>query len=256
MTHSGRCLVVCGVATFALVLLSATRADEPKPLLETDKKIDEVPPSSPANITKEAKSKRRVVPLRYASAKDLAALLEKHFQGAAEIQADPSNNDLLIAATPTVFDEVLETISQIDRRPGTVIVDVFLVDVVAPHEPAGDKARVEKDWNDRDFSGPIEQLTARLESLAKEKKIANFAQFRVETLEGRQGHTQTGGQKPMVNGFISNAATGVNSPTLTTTSGGNDRPGDSADCRGQQSAARSRHSKRPHRIPGRWDRFS
>jgi type II secretory pathway component GspD/PulD (secretin) len=167
--------------------------------------------------TAAAKNKRRVVPVRYGSAKELAAALEKFFQGEAEIQAapDPANNSLLIAATPGVFDEVVATLAQLDRQPQKVIVDVLMAEVVSPHETAAGKTAPEKELSDRDFSGPIEQVTARLEVLDKEKRIANFKQMRVETLENRQGQSQVGEQKPMVNGFHMQGTTGTAVPTFT-----------------------------------------
>ena len=167
--------------------------------------------------TATAKNKRRVVPVRYGSAKELAAALEKYFQGEAEIQAapDPANNSLLIASTPGVFDEVVAAVAQLDRQPQKVIIDVLMAEVVSPHETAAGKSASEKELTDRDFAGPIEQVTARLEALDKEKRIANFKQMRVETLENRQGQTQVGEQKPMVNGFTMQGTNRTAVPTVS-----------------------------------------
>jgi hypothetical protein len=52
-----------------------------------------------------AEQKRGDYVVKYAGAKDLAAVLAKHFKGAAEIQAGPegTSNTLLVNASPAVL---------------------------------------------------------------------------------------------------------------------------------------------------------
>jgi|SRR5215470_3016167 len=65
-----------------------------------------------------AEPKRGSYVVKYAAAKDLAGILAKHFKGAADIQAGPegTSNCLLVSAPPAVFDEVMKTLEQLDRR--------------------------------------------------------------------------------------------------------------------------------------------
>src|SRR5437016_1460876 len=69
----------------------------------------------------EAETKKRVVyPVKAGSAKDFAALLNKHFGGQVEAEALPDANVVLIAASPAVFPELLKLLEQADRRPRAV----------------------------------------------------------------------------------------------------------------------------------------
>src|SRR5262245_35675311 len=85
--------------------------------------------------TGDAKPKRTVYAVKNGSAKELATVLGRFFKGEAEIQAvtEGGANVLLINAAPAVFDELMTTLAQLDRRPRAVAVDVWLVDLV-PHK--------------------------------------------------------------------------------------------------------------------------
>jgi type II secretory pathway component GspD/PulD (secretin) len=201
-----RQLIVCGVVLAAIGGAAVAWSDEPTPTAAAQGK--------PALGVK---NKRAVVPVRSGSAKELAAVLSRHFQGEAEIQAapEPAKDSLLIAALPNVFDEVVATLAQLDHSPHKVTIDVLMVDVMSPHDAAAGKASSDKELSERDFTGPIEQVTSRLEALGKEKRIADFKQLRVETLENRQGQTQAGEEKKLVNGFVIQGTAGVAVPTMT-----------------------------------------
>ena len=99
--------------------------------------------------------KRGAYVVKYAAAKDLAGILAKHFKGAAEIQAGPegTSNCLLINAQPAVFDEVMKTLEQLDRRPHSVAVEVFVIEL--PMKKADDKGNRP---DERDFSGTIDDV--------------------------------------------------------------------------------------------------
>jgi type II secretory pathway component GspD/PulD (secretin) len=202
---------VGGVALAAAVASFSVRAEPQPPAAEAS-----AAQAGQSNASSDARSRRRIVPVQNGSAKDLAAVLQKHFQGEAEIQAAPdsSNNSLLVAAVPAVFDEVVETLAQLDRPSKKLVVDVLLVDVLSPREAGIGKPGGEKAVDERDFTGPIEKVLARLETLASQKKIVNVRQMRIETLENQSGMFQAGEQKPVINGFTTSAVTGVASPTV------------------------------------------
>src|SRR5262249_12933552 len=99
------------------ILLPLTAADPPKAAPERGA----------------AEPKRAAYVAKRADARALAAVLAKQFKGAAEIQAGPdgSGNVLLISAPPAVFDEVMKIVELLDRKPQSVAVEVWLVEVAA-----------------------------------------------------------------------------------------------------------------------------
>jgi type II secretory pathway component GspD/PulD (secretin) len=139
--------------------------------------------------------KRGTYVVKYAAAKDLAGILAKHFKGAAEIQAGPEGtaNCLLINAPPAVFDEVLKTVEQLDRRPRSVAVEVFVVEL--PIKKADDKRPDEKE-----FSGAIDEVAKRLDAMMKKGQVAVFKRIQVTTLEGQLGSLALNENKPFAMG--------------------------------------------------------
>jgi hypothetical protein len=140
-----------------------------------------------------AESKRAAYVVKYASAKDLAGMLAKHFKGAATIQAGPEGtcNCLLINAPSAVLDEVLKTLEQLDHRPHAVTVEVFVVEL--PTKKANEK---EKRRDERDFSGAIDDVAARLDAMMKTGEAASFKRIQLSTLEGQLGSLMLGESKP------------------------------------------------------------
>jgi len=204
---------VYGAALALLAAVQSAYADEPNAAGEAKTTASDQPAPNAPSVNR---SKRRVVTLRYASAKDLAAVLQKHFQGEAEIQAapEPARNSLLIAATPAAFDEVIETLFELDRPSKKVIVDVLMFDELTKRDSGAAQEAAEKVIDERELAGPIEKVLAVLETLSQQKKISNVRQMRVETLENQSGQFQSGEEKPRITGFIMNATTKAASPTL------------------------------------------
>jgi general secretion pathway protein D len=99
-------------------------------------------PTSPDTVG----SSMQVVPLRYASAKDLAKLLEPYVtDGGGKVSADPGRNALIVAGTQPVRQTLLE------------LIRIFDVDALAGQSfalfPAGDN--------------PVEQLAEELEKILR-----------------------------------------------------------------------------------------
>ena len=132
-----------------------------------------------------AEQKRGAHVVKYAAAKDLAGILAKHFKGAAEIQVGPpgTSNCLLVNATPTVFDEVMKALEKLDRRPHTVAVEVFVVELRTKKTDDKDKQRPDE----KDFSGAIDEVAERLDAMMKNGQVADFKRIQLSTLEGQLG---------------------------------------------------------------------
>jgi type II secretory pathway component GspD/PulD (secretin) len=152
-----------------------------------------------------AEPKRGAYVVKYAAAKDLAGLLARHFKGAAEIQAGPegTSNCLLINAPPAVFDEVMKTLDQLDRRPHSVAVEVFVVEL--PVTGADDTYRRP---DEKDFSGSLADVHQRLAALQKKGQVAGVKRIQLTTLEGQPGSLMLGETKSFVTGSTV-TATGI-----------------------------------------------
>jgi hypothetical protein len=141
--------------------------------------------------------KRGAYVVKYAAAKHLAGILARHFKGAAEIQAGPegTSNCLLINAPPAVFDEVLKTLEKLDRRPHSVAVEIFVVEL--PTNKADDRDRR---FAERNFSGSIDYVAERLDTLMKQGRVAGFKRIQLTALEGQIGSLMLGANKPFAMG--------------------------------------------------------
>jgi type II secretory pathway component GspD/PulD (secretin) len=137
--------------------------------------------------------KRGAYVVKYAAAKDLAAILRKHFKGAAEVQAGPedSSNCLLVNAPPAVFDEVMNLLDKLDRRPQSVVVEVIVVEL--PAKKAHDKGKGPDEY---DLSGPIDEVVERLGALLRRGQVAGFKHLRLTTLEGQPASLTQDENKP------------------------------------------------------------
>jgi hypothetical protein len=144
-----------------------------------------------------AEPKRGAYIVKYAAAKNLAAILARHFKGAAEIQAGPegASNCLLINAPPVIFDEVMKTLEKLDRRPHAVRAEVFVVEL--PTKKADDR---DKRFAERNFSGSIDYVAERLDTLMKQGRVAGFKRIQLNTLEGQPGSLMLGANKPFAMG--------------------------------------------------------
>jgi type II secretory pathway component HofQ len=120
--------------------------------------------------------------VKYAAAKDLADILAKHFRGAAEIKIGPdaASNSLLINAPPTVLEEVMKTLELLDRRPRPVAIDIFVVELAT--KKGDDK---EKRPDKKEFSGAINNVAERLDSMVKKGQVAGFRRIQLTTPEGQ-----------------------------------------------------------------------
>jgi type II secretory pathway component GspD/PulD (secretin) len=144
-----------------------------------------------------AELKRGAYVVKYAAAKDLAGILTKHFKGAAEIQAGPegTNSCLLINAPPSVFAEVMTTLEQLDRRPHSVTVEILVVEL--PQRKADEKAKA---LDEKDFSGTIDEVVKRVDTMMWKGEVAGFKRAQLSTLEGQPASLNLGESKPFATG--------------------------------------------------------
>ena len=141
-----------------------------------------------------AEQKRGAYVVKYALAKDLAGMLTKHFKGAAEIQVGPpgTSNCLLVNAPPSVFDEVMKTLEKLDRRPHSIAVEIFVVELSTKKADDKDKQRPD----DKDFSGAIDEVAERLNVMMKNGQVAGYKRIQLSTLEGQPGRLVQNEFKP------------------------------------------------------------
>jgi type II secretory pathway component GspD/PulD (secretin) len=211
--------MICAMALVANLTARSVPADEPKPVAKSPPNVSQAAEPSQAKAAGAALSKRLTYAVQYGSPKDLAAVLEKHFQGEAEFLSlpEPANHSLLIATTPAVFDEVVKTLGLLDRPPQKVIVDVLIVEVQSPPEGHGlgdTTGATTKGFDDRQLAGPFEQVAKGLEALSKQNALSYYRQMRVELLENREGTVQVGEEKPRVNGYIPTGQSGLATPVI------------------------------------------
>lgn len=162
-----------------------------------------------------AKNKRIAFLVKQGSAKDLAALLSKHFKGDAEIQAlsDSPSNMLLISAPPQVFDEVIKLLEQLDRQPRTVAIDLLIAEVAAKKNVDG-KAPADPDLDEKEFTGTTKDVLAKVEALKKKGRFASVRQIQLTAVENQPASVLVGEMKPIVAGAIT-TATGHISRSIT-----------------------------------------
>jgi type II secretory pathway component GspD/PulD (secretin) len=144
-----------------------------------------------------AEQKRGAYVVKYAGTKDLAAILAKHFKGAAEIQAGPegTSNTLLVNAPPAVFDEVMKVIELLDRKPQSVAVEVFVIEL--PAKKADDKGAGN---DEKDLSGPIDDMAKTLDALQKKGQVASVKRIQLTTQEGHAASLLINEAKPFSTG--------------------------------------------------------
>jgi hypothetical protein len=144
-----------------------------------------------------AEPKRGTYVVQYAAAKNLAGILAKQFKGAADIQTGPegTSNCLLINAPPAVFDEIMRTVEQLDRRPHAVAVELFVIELRP--KKADDKV---KGPDEKDFSSTIDEVAEHLQTLMKIGQVAGYKRIQLSALEGQQGMLAQEENKPFAMG--------------------------------------------------------
>ena len=184
---AGSLILALGLATFAV--------GDPPP-----------PPNQPAPKDEPARheisgAKRIVYIVRYGTGKDLASVLSQHFKGVADIEAlpDSSVNCLLISAAPSAFDEVVQVLEQLDRRPQTVSVEILIAQI-AMKKGDGDKTAPAEEVDEKDFTGPASDVEAKVMGLQKKGVFTEVKRIQFTAVEGRPQLMVMGENQPYVAG--------------------------------------------------------
>jgi hypothetical protein len=165
---------------------------------------------------------RRVVyPVKFGTAKDLAAVLTKHFKGEAEVQAlaESPHNYLLINAEPRAFEEVLKVLEQIDRRPRQVAIEILIAEI-ATKRNEGQKPQPEV-LKPRGLAGPAAEILEKLEALQQKGTLAGLKRITLAATENQRTSVQYAERKPYVTGIMMRSQPGVGGPPE---SGGERKP--------------------------------
>jgi type II secretory pathway component GspD/PulD (secretin) len=154
----------------------------------------------PQDKAAESKSKRIVYAVKHGSAKDLAAVLGKHFKSDVEIQTlpDSPSNLLLINAAPAAFDEVLKLLAQLDRQPQVVSVQVLVAEVAGKKGEGGKPEAADKELDEREFTGSSDEVLAKIEALRKKGLIGGYKQLQLAAVENQRAAVLVGDMKPFV----------------------------------------------------------
>ncbi len=198
---AGGLILVLGLAAFAA-------GDSPPPTNQP------VPKDQTAN---EGASvvRRLVYMVKHGTAKDLALVLAAGFKGDAEVQAlpDPMANCLLISASPAVLEEMVKVLGQIDRRPQTAAVEIWILEM-GTKKVNGEKAASAEEVDVKDFSGAVADVGARVDALEKKGAFVSVKRIRLTALEGQVASFMMGENKPSVSG-ITMVRTGAAARSIT-----------------------------------------
>jgi general secretion pathway protein D len=149
------------------------------------------------------KPKRIVYEVKRGVAKELSELLGKLYRGDPGVQVlpAPAGNALVISAPPAAAEEVLQLLGRLDRRPRTVAIEVFLVEV--PRKGKSGKPVPETTaLDERQFRGNAEDLLDKLQNLQKKGLIGELKRFRLTAAENQAGSVRVGKSRPYVTGVV------------------------------------------------------
>jgi Flp pilus assembly secretin CpaC len=164
-------------------------------------------PGDPAKPAPAPKPKRIVYDVKFGVAKDLAELLGKLYKGDPSVQVlpAPAGNALLLSASPAVSEELLQLLARLDRRPRTVAIEVYLVEVPPRKGKDGKPAPETSRLDEREFRGNAEDVLAKLQNLQKKGLIGELKRFRLTAAENQAGSVRVGKSKPYVTGVMARA---------------------------------------------------
>ena len=150
------------------------------------------------------KTKRLVHVVKYGSAKDVAFALNKFFKGEIEATAAADSNVLLVSAGASVFDEVIRTLGELDRRPQMIALEVTVVQMPVRKGDAADK-----DFDEKELTGPADAVANHVKALQKKGTVGSVLRYEMMALENQTTSIQQGETKPIVVGLTTRAGGGT-----------------------------------------------
>ncbi len=186
------------------VALNRLNADEPFDRVASQAKADEGVPQ------------RAIYLPKHASANSLATLLSKHFEGEASVSivAEPNTNAIAIrASSEATFQELLKTLSLIDKPARQIAFQVLLVEL---NEDALDanKADPKQGVDPRDLTGPAAAIQATLGKWVAAGQVARVRRYSLTGQENQLCSLRLSEIKPIVNGFTIGGPNRTAFPTL------------------------------------------
>lgn len=157
-----------------------------------------------ADAQKEAAGARRALYVpRHASAKDLAAALEKHFKGAGpELAAHGASNALLLRGPAGVVDEALKVLASLDRVQRQIAVEVFVIEVPPNWGEPGKPEPAPKELDRKQFSGPLADVLAKVAELQQKDVLGRAKGIEVRAQENQLTKAKVGVTAPHVKAVL------------------------------------------------------
>lgn len=159
---------------------------------------------------------RSIYLAKHAAASELAFLLGKQFEGDASVRvvAEPNANVLLIrTSSAAVFEEVLKTLSQVDKPPRQIAFQVLIVELNARQGDGPEKSAPKTGVDTSELTGSAEAVLAKLGSWMVAGHVATVRRFTLTAHENQMSQLQLGEVKPHVNG-INTGIRGQATPVL------------------------------------------
>jgi tetratricopeptide (TPR) repeat protein len=196
--------LICG-SQFSLV-----KADEP----QLPSKVAEAKSLTSGEGTEKSGTIQRSIYLaKHAAASELAFLLGKQFVGDASVQvvAEPNANVLLIrTSSATVFDEVLKTLSQVDKPPRQIVFQVLIVELNTPKAVGPEKGTSKSGVDTSELTGSADAVRAKLASWMLAGHVTTVRRFTLTAQENQLSQLQLGEEKAIAMGLNTSIAGQVN----------------------------------------------
>lgn len=163
-------------------------------------------------------SQRTIYFSKHASVPDLVNLLGQHFdsESGVKLVAEPNSNLLSVRATsPAVLEEVLKTLALIDRPQQQVAFQVLIVEFNAKKSDGQEVGAVKPEVDTDELTDSAAAVLSKLAAWTRDGHVATVRKYQLTATENRSTELRLGEMKPMVTGFMSSAATGIATPTLS-----------------------------------------
>ena len=151
-------------------------------------------------------TQRSIYLAKHATASQLAFLLGKQFEGDASVQvvAEPNANVLLIrASSSAVFDEVLQTLSQLDRPMRQIAFQVLIVELNAK-KSEGPETNAKPVVDAGELTGSATAVLAKASSWMAAGHVANIRKYSVTGHENQRCSLNLGENKPIIRSASTN----------------------------------------------------
>jgi type II secretory pathway component GspD/PulD (secretin) len=132
-----------------------------------------------------APMKRGVYCVAHKDAAELASALNENLRGKSEALVVPYTpaNCLLFRAKPADVDDLLKAAAALDRRPQAIIFESFAAGFALSKDENGTPKPAPPELGAENFSGPLSDVAAKLETLKKKGAVEYLWRLRLAVLE-------------------------------------------------------------------------